>query len=261
MVDELNGLIDDAAAAQAADPVFLLDLRDLATRYAWPWRTLVVADDFTDGDFSANPVWTVASGQFAVEVGSILRSRAGTATTDTTASSESSSISTEELAVRVLGQLFAGGASTDDAAPEPAPARPGEGGRIDLAAAVPNAFAIQMELISAGGTGPLEVGVSQGADGLGYRVAYTPGADLQVLRYGSRGVAVVDVSTESVTLEDGETHLVQFTRDTAGVLAVAIDGTELVRVTDQGFRDSFDGIVLVNQGGDYSVASIKAFGG
>lgn len=264
LLDELDALIDDAAAANAADPVFLQDLRDLSLRYAWPWRTQVVSDDFSDGDYTVNPAWVVASGQFSVEPGAGLRSLAGDAASGAVAADSSSSepVSTEELAVRVLGQLFAGGAKEEDAAqPAPAPARSGEDGRIDLVTAVPNAFAIRMEVVSAGGTGPLEIGVSQGANSLGYRVAYTPGADVEVLRYGSRGVSVVDVSNESVTLEDGASHLVQFTRDTAGVLAVAIDGVEVVRVTDRGFRDPFDGIILVNQGGDYTVASVAVFGG
>ena len=54
LVDELNALIDAAAGANAADPVFLQDLRDLATRYAWPWRTLVVAESGRKPPFRAD---------------------------------------------------------------------------------------------------------------------------------------------------------------------------------------------------------------
>ena len=42
LLDELNGLVDEAERGRAADPRFLRDLRDLARRYAWPWPRLSI---------------------------------------------------------------------------------------------------------------------------------------------------------------------------------------------------------------------------
>ena len=69
LVDELQALIDTAAAANAADPRLLQDLRRLALRYTWPWRTLIAADDFGDGNYNENPVWRVIQGTFTAEAG------------------------------------------------------------------------------------------------------------------------------------------------------------------------------------------------
>lgn len=59
LIDELQALIDAAADGNAADPRFLQDLRELALRYTWPWRTLITSDDFGDGNHTENPAWRV----------------------------------------------------------------------------------------------------------------------------------------------------------------------------------------------------------
>ena len=56
-IEKLNKLIDEAEKAKAADPVFLRDLRNLARGAVTPWNTVLLDDSFTDGNFTANPVW------------------------------------------------------------------------------------------------------------------------------------------------------------------------------------------------------------
>ena len=67
LIDALNKLIDEAERARAADPRFLRDLRDLANRYDWPWRVMVLRDDFRDGDFTKGPRWTVKAGEYYID--------------------------------------------------------------------------------------------------------------------------------------------------------------------------------------------------
>lgn len=65
LVRTLEALIDEAERARAADPRFLQDLRDAIAAHA-P-RAALIRDDFSDGDFTLDPRWTVASGDFAVD--------------------------------------------------------------------------------------------------------------------------------------------------------------------------------------------------
>ncbi|MEK9725696.1 MAG: hypothetical protein VW405_19745 [Rhodospirillaceae bacterium] len=73
-VDKLNALVDKAERARAADPNFLRDLRDLAGQFDRPWGATVFNDDFLDGNHTADPAWTVVSGNYWVERGWGLRS-------------------------------------------------------------------------------------------------------------------------------------------------------------------------------------------
>ena len=104
---------------------------------------------------------------------------------------------------------------------------------------------------------------AQGGRTLGYRLAYNAGAhrSVELLRVGGRGSAVIDSRRLNAGIEDGRVHTVLLTRDALGALAVSIDGKEIMRVTDRGFRDSFDAFVLINRGGDYTVRSIAVYGG
>ncbi len=43
-------------------------------------------------------------------------------------------------------------------------------------------------------------------------------------------------------------------------MVVKIDGAEIMNVIDRSFRDAFDGVVLVNSGGDYALRSITIDG-
>lgn len=65
---ELEALIDEAERARAADPRFLQDLRDaIAAHASFTPRAALIRDDFSDGDFTHDPRWTVASGNFTVD--------------------------------------------------------------------------------------------------------------------------------------------------------------------------------------------------
>ncbi len=74
LVDEIKLLLEEAERAGAADPLFLQDLRAAADRFLWPWRNVVLFDDFSDGNFTDNPQWLNPGGFVTVadNVGLIL---------------------------------------------------------------------------------------------------------------------------------------------------------------------------------------------
>lgn len=265
LVDELNKLIDSAATARAADPNFIRDLRDLARRFDWPWRKRVLFDDFSDGNVTAGPAWTVGGAPVTVDRFAGVRLRvsmeAPQAATQTQRSSEP-----EDVAVQILGALLRRRSSSETQQRAPAPKRYEES-ILTTSVATANQFALQADIIFANAVnGYIEMGVIQGANGLGYRVGIRPGARdavVEILRVGSRGSGVVDSARVAAatwaTPPVSQPKTVLFTRDDVGDMNVSIDGTVVLTANDRAFRDGFDGFIVRNGGGDYVLESISGY--
>ncbi len=264
LVDELNQLIDSAAAARAADPNFLRDLRDLARRFDWPWRKRVLFDDFGDGNVTANPAWTVGGAPVTVDRFDGLRTRVSMDARQTTSRSQQST-EPEDVAAQILGQLLRQSTS-ESQQQSSAPERPEES-ILATSVATANQFALQAEIVFAdAANGYIEMGVIQGADGLGYRVGIRPGvndATVEILRVGSRGSGVVNRAQIAAATwgaqQIAQPKAVLFTRDDVGNMNVSIDGTVVITANDRAFRDAFDGFIVRNGGGDYAIKSISGY--
>ena len=259
LVDRLRSLIDEAARARAADPRFLNDLRELAGTYDWPWRVRLIDDDFHDGDFTRNPVWTVTSGRFAVEWGIGLR----TVVTPppAPAASQQRESRPEDLAVNLLGALLKQQSGQQQPAQQQQ-AGPSQA-EIHTARQMSNAFAARLELISRAPRGTLEFGPYQGADrATGYRLAYAPGAtpSVKLLRVSKWGTGVIEAYPQKLNLEDGKPHVVEWTRDAKGRMDISLDGKKLFSTGDRDILQPFDGFMLVNRGGDYGIRRISIQG-
>lgn len=256
LVDRLDALIDKAEKARAADPVFLGDLRDLTRGYRRPWRSRLLFDDFRDGDFTANPVWTEVSGRFWVEKDWGLRSSVEATRRQSSAGGQQGKLSGRDAALAILGQILnpsAGQTSGEPAAPASS--------TIVTALAITNAFAIELDLSSWQGQGRIELGPYQGAARTaGYRLAYTPGGPMELLRVSSRGVSVIDSTPGPLNLEDQKAHRIEWTRHIDGTMTVSVDGEEKISAIDRGFRDPFDGFLISNLGGDYIVRQVTILG-
>jgi hypothetical protein len=264
ILGELGELIDAAERARAADPRLISDLRDLARRYAWPWRKRVAFDDFADGNLTSGPAWQIIRGDFRVSGDRGLQTTYVPVAPRPAHRRQQQPQDDKDVGKALLKGLLQQMVKRDRSAPDqpaPTPTGPSE---IGLAAPIPNAFAVRLVLETVkAADGRLEFGVAQGNRALGYRLAYNTGASpaLELLRVGGRGSAVIDSAALKTRLDDAEPHVVLLTRDSTGELAVSVDGAEVLRVIDRGFRDAFDSFVLVNRGGEYMVRSVAIYGG
>jgi len=266
LVDEIRSLADEAERTRAADTEFIRDLRGLARRYDWPWRTEILGENFRRGTLPGS--WVIDSGRFRVDPGNGLR---------TTAAAEAPAAAAEEAPERrdggdadaalaildsVLGRLTEGGGreTREEAAPAPAETTLSA---LHVPSPVTNAFALEMVIAAEPPEGTMEFGPYQGTDrDLGYVLAYAPGTDrpIELLRVSGRGSAIIDSYRQPLEAADGREHRILWTRDQQGQMTVSFDGEELIRVIDRGFADPFDGLVIVNRGGTFIIAEVGLHG-
>ncbi|CAM3952312.1 peptidoglycan-binding protein [Vreelandella rituensis] len=217
---------------------------------------VALQDDFSDGDYRRNPSWTVISGDFEVDQNG-LRSIVETQRTTGRESRKLSAERPEEIGLAMLELILdQTGSARRNGAPTPA-----EPARIFVNAPVDNAFRIELELASRERPGSLELGLFQGnrPNGTGYRLVYSPGSrpGLSLVRLTSGSVEVVARHEGRLDLEDGGFHTITWTRDENGTMQVHLDDQRLLRIQDTGLRDRFQGFVLANQGGDYTLGRVQ----
>ncbi len=265
-VDRLNRLIIDAEKSRAADPRFLRDLRNLARGFDRPWRRRVFSDGFLDGNFTANPAWTVTAGRYWVEKGWGLRSaiepgQAAASSGDT----GNKRLRGKDAAIALLGAVLNQAAGNRGSEPAPAQSAAPAVATIQAPARITNAFAIEFELSSwrspgQSQTGRFEIGpYRENAGGAGYRLAYRPGGDFELLRVSPRGTSIIEAAA-ATALEDKKPHTIEWTRLADGVMTVTLDGKQILSATDRGIRRGFGGIQITNRGGDYIVKRITVYG-
>lgn len=269
LLKELKALVDEAEKARAADGVFLRDLRDLMARYsgtgaAVPKAMQLLFDDFSDGDITRNPTWTIQSGEFWVQQGYGLRSKMSETAA---AQPEPQKVSKEQLALSILGAVLQGrNKNTNDTAQATTTtdAEPAAPAVLSAGARVSNAFALTSSFSSWTETGSFAYGVAQGTSGAGYRVVYSPkqtarAATLQLVRLTSRGESTLD-NASITALEDQKNHSLEWMRDKYGQMQVNLDGKKILSSRDTSFRDPFDAVTLHNSGADVIVQKIEVTG-
>jgi hypothetical protein len=262
MVDELDALVDEATKARAANPVFLQDLRALAKKYAdiyrtaWPRR--VLSEDFQDGNFSYDPVWTVKSGEYRIEKGWGLRSVAVAATAQqntrqqSTQSNDPAAALLEALLQSALGGKTQSRQQPTNTAPKPTASV------IYTAANIGNTFDLTTTISSWRSAGQFSLGPYQGSQQqAGYRLAYKPGQPLALLRVTRRGATIIDTSARPINLEDKKVHTLRWTRDAQGRMQILLDNQAIIDAADRSFRDPFSGLVIRNTGSDVIVKTIQ----
>ena len=270
LIKELNEQFDRGERKQLIDPWFLRDLRQTLGSYEWPWGKRLFSDDFSGRGPKPDPPWKVTAGEFLMDWRFGLRSVVKQRTE--VRQREQTRLSEKEVVVQLFGQILQEALQGKPKEQERELERPSESGYAAVIApvAITNAFALRLEMTSrqVDASSPrFEFGPYQGANATaGYRLVYVPGAkagvpSLELVRLSSRGtVSTIELYDKPLKLEDGKAHVIEWTRDRRGRMVVKIDGSQVMDVTDRRLRDPFDGLAVVNGGGDYALRSLTIDG-
>jgi hypothetical protein len=267
LLKELTELFDRGERERLIDPWYLRDLRKVLGRYENPWDKRLFGDDFSGRGPQPDPPWQVTAGEFLIDWRYGLRSVIEAPAPAPAPERKSDQDPVKQLFGQFLKQTLQG----QQAQQQPAAAAAPSYAAAIAPVRITNAFSLRLELTARlvpGVAEPrFEFGPYQGANAsAGYRLAYTPGAragaaSLELLRLSSRGgVATVELTDKPLKLEDGQSHVIEWSRDRGGHMVVKVDGAQVMEVTDRSYRDPFDGIALVNGGGDYALRSITIDG-
>ncbi len=268
LLKELTEQLDRGEQERLIDPWYLRDLRKVLGRYQNPWDKRLFGDDFSGRGPQPDPPWQVTAGEFLIDWRYGLRSVIEAPAPAPVQERKADNDPVKQLFGQLLQQTLLGQQAQQQ--PAVAPAAPSYAAAI-APVRITNAFSLRLELTARlvpGVAEPrFEFGPYQGADAsAGYRLAYNPGArdgmaSLELLRLSSRGgVSTVELTDQPLKFEDGQSHVIEWSRDRGGHMVVKVDGAQVMEVTDRSFRDPFDGIALVNGGGDYALRSITVDG-
>jgi len=255
---ELRKLITEAERSRAADPRFLDDLRALASRYDNPWSSRLIEENFRDGDFTRSPAWTVASGSFSVGWDGLKSA----VSVQAAQQEPPKKAKNRDIAIALLGQMLNQGAGRASQQPAPAPTQQQGPAEIFLTKPLTNAFSLSASLTGKGATGGIIIGMYQGNQRqTGYWLYAIPGRGIELLKISSQGAVTLARSDANLAINDSKKHNIGWSRSQTGAMTVSLDGKAIFNVTDTGFRQAFDGITMINRGGDYSLHSLIVDGG
>jgi len=262
LVDRLRSLTEEAAEARAADRRFLEDLRDLIDAYDDPWTTTLISDDFRDGDYTRDPAWTLASGNYEVDrrVGLVSEVAAGG-----TAPSDSGGELGDpgaELAMALLDSLLDGARKGDRNDPATAAAgAAGEPAILHRDEKIPDAFSLTLELEALTRDGEYVVEIYRDhPGGDGYALIFRPGdrRPFELVRTSRGRTTIVEAATTAAPSGRFELHL---SRKPGGAMALAAGDTVLFEVRDRTWSEGFAGIALTNRQGGFAVTRLTLLGG
>ncbi len=247
LVSRLRAIVDQAEKDRAADPLLLQDLRALADNYDRAASDVVLSDDFSDGDFTANPAWRVIEGRYWVEKDWGLRNALEAQRTSSTGSGE-------DLAAQIFGQVLTQALGGGSSSSGPASMQPTV---IVTDALITNAFSARIAVTSWVDDGRLIMGPWQSEQTrAGYRLVYNVGGSIDLVAVSGNGARIISSASGPYRLEDKAVHEIVWDRDRDGAMRVTLDGVTIIETSDRGFRDDFSMWGFASRDGDFIVKSV-----
>ena len=259
LLDDLQRTINDADKRMVAHPRFLDELRSLVAQYKAKLRPIYLYDDFSDGNYSANPRWIVKSGQFRLVPGGRLWSRV--LVERRYQSSSSSSSQDEQPLGLLLKEILKSSRDREEREAAPAP-REEEPAVIATLAKIGPAFEVDLNFISDSRWGSTEFVLMGGNPATPrYRLIYhaAPSRDrpMEIVRQRGSRQYTIEAASRFPDLDDGNTHRIQWMRDERGIMRVVVDEVEILSTVEFYYQDDFSGFALINRGGTYEYGPIK----
>jgi len=250
LINELNQLIQKGERDRLASPGFLSQLRGMARKYNWPWKKVILFDDFRDGNFTQNPRWTNQGGNFWV-VRDGLRTQFKGASTPASGNQNTK----DALLGLLLDQVIKDGAEGEITSQA----------EIFTDARTGNAVAVTVELSSATQNqtrGQLEwglTGTGQSPGSAGYRLVYYTGAKptLELQRTSRGRTSIIDAYERGSLLEDGHRHQIVWQRYADGRMIVQLDKRTVMQTVDRGINQGAGRFYITNRGGDYTIHQVS----
>ncbi len=272
LVTRLSGLIDEAEQQSAADPRFLEDLRAalaetsskttttapvpapapapvVSAPVTPPPRQALLDEDFADRDFSRNPKWRIATGDFTIDRYG-MRSQV-----QKPIATSGKKKSKNEIPLAVLGALLGGQSSTKQSA---AGANPAE---AYVQTTLPAGLLITARIVQLSDSGQFEFGLFRASSlGNGLRVQLHAGANakLKLYRFQSgRGSLKADSRAGRISTRNGRSYEFEWRRSADGRTEIRLDGRTVLSGQDSAGERGFEGFVLRNDLGDFALESVR----
>lgn len=222
---ELLDIATDASASDRAD--------------ARSYR-LVVRDDFSDGDYTRNPTWTINDGTFTVRNGGL------------TSVMDPPEEGPADAGRRILGDILGKQFDFGSAGPE------------SLVAAaylpMPISSSFRITLVVSGSSeafSHVELGPYRGNKlNSGVRLVYRPDQpqQLQLASVGPEGETEFDSAT--LKASGGVPQRLVWERESNGRMIVTHNGNTLIDAVDRNPASDFDGFSMINSGGEWTLREL-----
>lgn len=255
LLNELELKIKDADKRMVAHPNFIKELQAIVEKYQGKLRHIYLNEDFSDGNYTSGPRWTVLSGQFRITPSGQLQSLL----TTERPSQKSAPREEQDLFGSILKEVLRSSTETTEEKPSASAIKEAS---IRTGVNIGPAFELDFGFTSESTWGAMEVVILGGEqyDPL-YRMVYQAAPSstrpIQIIRERNSKRYIIEEALKYPSLDDGVLHRIQWIRDYQGNMKVLVDGKEVLSTVEIYYKEGFSGISLVNKGGIYAWGPIK----
>ncbi|MBF0346511.1 MAG: hypothetical protein HQL81_02480 [Magnetococcales bacterium] len=282
LLDELRQVLEEGRRTRAAKPEFLNKLDRILNQARGGVARFLLRDRFDDGDYEVNPSWTVVTGNFHVDASGALFSSMASAEAlpmqegggTVGAENQGKQDADMKMVMGIVGLLADGKFPGQGAGSQTAKGGRGSDGQKDgkgiaiihVPISTENTFHLRFLFRADSALGQGEVGLFLGQElRSGYRLLMNadPNRDktVEIVRYHESRHPESVAMIPGNGLGDGLNHELTWKRTDNGTMTVGLDGRNILQTRDVAINQGFDGLVLINRGGDMAFDNIELSAG